>query len=82
MAGSPAITKPACYSPTAVVGFLRRKSLSAGSKIKMIAMIVIGPATGRLKKIIGSPDYKSSDWRKVGSAMGPSTMASTAGAKG
>jgi hypothetical protein len=48
----------------------------------MIATTVIGPATGRVKKIDGSPDDNSSDWRRVGSAMGPSTMARTAGASG
>jgi hypothetical protein len=37
----------------------------------MMATTVIGPATGRVKKIDGSPEDSSSDWRRVGSAMGP-----------
>jgi hypothetical protein len=60
----------------------RRSSFSAGRKIRISAMTVIGPATGRVKKIDGSPEDSSSDWRSVGSAMGPSTMARTAGASG
>ncbi len=60
----------------------RRSSFSKGRKIRINATTVIGPATGRVKKIDGSPCDSSSDWRSVGSAMGPRTMARTAGAKG
>ena len=59
-----------------------RRYLRAGRKIRMRAITVIGPAMGRVKKIDGSPDDSSRDWRSVGSAIGPNTMASTAGASG
>ena len=45
-------------------------------------MIVIGPAMGRVKKTEKSPFDISKDWRNAGSAIGPNTMASTAGASG
>lgn len=35
--------------------------LNKGNRIRMMAMTVIGPAIGRVKKIVGSPDDNSSD---------------------
>ena len=57
-------------------------SLNSGNRIRMIAITVIGPEIGRSRKIMGSPLENRSDWRSFGSAIGPSTMASTAGATG
>jgi len=48
----------------------------------MIAITVIGPAIGLVKKMLGSPDDRSNDCRNVGSAIGPRTIAKTAGASG
>jgi hypothetical protein len=48
----------------------------------MMAITVIGPAIGRLRKIIGSPDDSNNDWRKVDSEISPKTIARTAGASG
>ena len=61
---------------------MRRSSLKAGKRIRKIAITVMGPAIGLVKKIDGSPDDSSKDWRSVGSAMGPRTIARTAGARG
>ena len=59
-----------------------RKTLNSGSKIRMIATTVIGPAIGRVKKIDQSPSDNSNDCLSLGSAIGPYTIASTAGASG
>ena len=48
----------------------------------MIAMTVIGPAIGRVKKMVKSPSDSSSDYLNFGSAIGPRRMARTTGAKG
>jgi len=48
----------------------------------MTAIIVIGPEMGLVKKTEKSPFDIRSDWRSAGSAIGPNTMASTAGASG
>ena len=48
----------------------------------MTAMMEIGPEMGRVKNTDTSPLEISSYCRSAGSAMGPSTMASTAGARG
>ena len=56
--------------------------LSAGKIKRMIAMIMIGPEMGRVKKTVKSPFEIKRDWRSAGSAIGPSTIASTAGARG
>ena len=45
-------------------------------------MIMIGPEMGRVKNTLKSPFDINRDWRSAGSAIGPSTIASTAGAKG
>ncbi len=45
-------------------------------------MIMIGPDIGLVKKTVKSPLEIKSDWRSEGSAIGPSTIASTAGANG
>lgn len=58
------------------------KGLTAGRINRIIAIIVIGPAMGRVKKTEKSPFDIRSDWRNAGSAIGPNTMASTAGASG
>ena len=43
---------------------------------------VMGPAMGRVMNTEKSPPEISRDWRILGSAMGPSTIANTAGASG
>ena len=58
------------------------KGLTAGRINRIIAIIVIGPAMGRVKKTEKSPFDIRSDWRNAGAAIGPNTMASTAGASG
>lgn len=54
----------------------------AGKTNRMIAMNMIGPEMGRVKKTVKSPFDISKDCRSAGSAIGPSTIASTAGASG
>lgn len=48
----------------------------------MIAITVITPAIGRVKKMVISPLDISNDCRMAGSANGPKTTAKTAGAIG
>lgn len=65
------------------LAFLRTQIyLPNGIKMSTSAMIVIGPAIGRVMKMEGSPDDSNNDCLNVGSAIGPSTMANTAGASG
>ena len=45
-------------------------------------MTIIGPEIGLVKKTEKSPFEINKDCRSAGSAIGPSTIASTAGAKG
>ena len=66
----------------AVCLILSRINLNNGKRISTMAMIVIGPAIGRLKKIMKSPSENKSDCRSFGSAIGPKTIARTAGATG
>ena len=54
----------------------------AGKNRSTRAMMVIGPAIGRLTNTMASPPEINRDWRSAGSAMGPSTIANTAGATG
>ena len=58
------------------------RGLNAGNSNRIIAMTVIGPEMGLVKKTEKSPFDISKDWRRAGSAMGPNTMASTHGASG
>ena len=46
----------------------------AGSRIEMIAAIVIGPTIRRVKKNFGLPDVQKSICLRLGSAMGSSTI--------
>ncbi len=57
-------------------------NLNKGSNRRIIAMTVIGPEIGRVKKTVISPLEIKSDCRNAGSAMGPRTIARTAGANG
>ena len=56
-------------------------NFKAGRKIRIMATIVIGAATGRVKNIV-KVSYCIRVWRRAGSAIGPSTIANTAGATG
>jgi len=61
---------------------LRQSNLHNGNSIKKIAMTVIGPAIGRVKKMLKSPSNSSSNYLSFGSAIVPRTTARTADAKG
>ena len=56
--------------------------LKAGKIKRIIAITIIGPEIGLVKKTEKSPFEINRDCRSAGSAIGPSTIASTAGAKG
>ena len=58
-----------------------RVNFKPGSKIRIMAIIVIGAAIGRVKNIV-KVSYCIRVWRRAGSAIGPSTIAKTAGATG
>ena len=60
----------------------RTIGFTAGNSSRTMAATMIGPAKGRLKKMEKDPLLISRDCRRAGSARGPSTIASTAGARG
>ena len=68
--------------PSSFAKNLFLSGLSAGKIRRIIAMTIIGPEIGLVKKTEKSPFEINNDCRSAGSAMGPSTIASTAGAKG